>query len=185
MRLVEFIIESTINQTRAHIRDNLFENVNDYLTTTLAKLNSKKPQDLFKAGDPNTLDLNHLALILTGLKIIANPDYRAGLTKRDVGINPNDAKELFNLLNQVDKQGKDSTSVLNVFKSLCKMAPAALKQQREALDIFKTGDDAERKHAAQDLQKFVLKVAQVFNKVHVSAQSTRGVDIPALGAPGI
>lgn len=184
MKLREFIIESAIVSVKAHIRDNLFENVADYLGLVIAQVNNKKPEDLFKANDPKALDLDHLAMILTGLKIIADPDFRAGITKRDVGINPNDAKELFNLLNQVDKQGKDSEAVKNVFKALCKLALPALKKQREELNILKMGDDAERKHMATDLQKLLTKTSQLFNKVRGSAQSTRGVDVPSLGAPG-
>jgi len=180
MKLKEFLVESALVEAKAYIRDNLFENVNDYLSLTLTKINNKKPQDLFKAG-PDMLDLDHLAMIITGLKIVSNPDYRAGLTKQDVGINPNDAKELFNLLNQVDKQGKDQSSVMNVFKALCKLAPQGLKNERTKLDIFKTGDDAERKHEAQELQKLVVKVGQMFNKIRTAANSTRGVDIPTLG----
>jgi len=181
MKLKEFLVESALIEVRAHIRDNLFENINDYLSLTLAKLNNKKPQDLFKAGSPDEINLDHLAMIIAGLKVVANPDFRAGLTKQDIGINPNDAKDLFNLLNQVDKQGKDQGAVINVFKAVCKLAPQGLKNERAKLDIFKTGDDAERKHEAQELQKLVVKVGQMFNKIRTAANSTRGVDIPTLG----
>jgi hypothetical protein len=184
MKLKEFIIESAIASARKHVRENLLENVNDYLSLVLAQLNNKKPQDLFKADDPKALDLNHLAMIMTGMKIIADPDYRAGITKRDVGMNPNDAKELFNLLNLVDKQGKDQDQIKNVFVALCKLAPGALKKQREELDILKAGDDAERKHEIANLQKFMIKTSQLFNKVRVASQGTRGVDVPSLGEPG-
>jgi hypothetical protein len=184
MKLKEFIIESAIVSAKAHIRDHLMENINDYLALVIAQLSNKKPQDLFKENDPKSLDLDHLALMITGLKIIAEPDYRAAITKRDVGVNVNDARELFNLLNLVDKQGHDPDTVNNVFKALCKLAPPALKRQREELEILKIGDDAQRKHAIQDLQKFSAKTVQIFNKVRQSAQSTRGVDVPNLGAAG-
>ena len=180
MKLKEFLLESALTEMKAHIKDNLFENINDYLSLTLAKINNKKPQDLFKPG-ADMLDLDHLAMIITGLKIVANPDYRAGLTKNQIGINPNDAKDLFNILNQVDKMGKDQPGVINVFKALCKLAPSALKNERAELEIFKTGDDAERKHQAQELQKLIVKVGQMFNKIRNAASSTRGVDIPSLG----
>lgn len=184
MKLREFIIESAIVSAKAHIRDHLYENITDYLGLVIAQINNKKHEDLFKANDPKAIDLDHLAMIITGMKIIADPDFRAGITKRDVGINPNDAKELFNLLNQVDKQGKDSEAVKNVFKALTNLAAPALKNQREELNILKTGDDAERKHMAADLQKIMTKTSQLFNKVRISAQSTRGVDVPSLGQPG-
>lgn len=158
----------------------LVENVNDYLSTTLAKLSNKKPEDTAR-GAKNYIDLGHLAFIITGLKILANPDYRTGLTKSEVGINPNDAKELFDILNRVDRNGKDPADVINVFIALCKLAPAGLKRQRAELEIFQTGDESERRHAAQELQKFLLKVSQMFNKVRVASNSTRGVDIPNLG----
>lgn len=181
MLLKEFVVQSALFEARKYVRDNLMENINDYLSLTVAKLNGKKPEDVAK-GKPDYIDLGHLAFIVTGLKILANPDYRTGLTKQDVGINPNDAKELFNLLNRVDKQGKDPSDVINVFIALCKLAPAALKKQRAELEIFQTGDDAERKHAAQELQKLISKVSQTFGKLRVASTSTRGVDIPSLGA---
>jgi len=181
MKLKEFLVESAIIEARAYIRDNLFENVNDYLSLMLTKLSNKKPEDNFKSGSPDAVDLDHLAMIITGLKVVANPDFRAGLTKQDIGINPNDAKELFNVLNQVDKMGKDQSGIINVFKALCKLTPAGLKHERAKLDIFKTGDDAERKNQAQELQKLVVKVSQMFNKIKTSASATRGVDIPTLG----
>jgi|ERR1035437_478613 hypothetical protein len=180
MLLKEFVVQSAIFEARNYIRDNLIENVNDYLSLTLAKLNNKKPEDTAK-GKPDYIDLGHLAVIVTGLKILANPDYRTGLTKQDVGINPNDAKELFAVLNKVDKDGKDPEDVLNVFIALCKLAPAAAKKQRAELEIFQTGDDAERKHAAQELQRLIIKVGQMFNKLRASSTTTRGVDIPSLG----
>jgi len=183
MKLKEFLLESTIQSATTHIRDNLFESIVDYLSLVIAQINNKKPDELFKPG-PNALDLDHLATILTGLKIVADPDYRAGITKRDVGMNPNDAKELFNVLNQVDKQGKDPEAIKNVFVALCKLAPQALKLQRSELDILSAGDEAERKHEAQSLQQVLTKATQLFNKVRVSATSTRGVDVPSLGTPG-
>jgi hypothetical protein len=184
MKLKEFIIESAIVSVKEHVRDHLLENVNEYLSAVFAKLNNKKPQDLFKLNDPNAIDLDHLASILTGLKVLAEPDYRVSLTKRDVGINPNDAKELFNLLNLIDRQGKDPDQIKNVFTALCKIAPGALKQQRQEIEILKTGDDAERKHEVQALQKFMIKISQMFGKIRTASQGTRGVDVPSLGEPG-
>ena len=181
MKLKEFIIESALIETRTYIALELFENVNDYLALVLGKLKNKKTAELFKTGDPNAIDLDHLAMIIAGLKIIANPDYRAGLTKADIGMEPNDAKQLFNLLNQVDKQGKDPMEVANVFKAICKLAPNAVKKQRATLDLLKTGDDAERQHEVQELSKFQIKVGQVFGKIKTAAVGTRGVDVPDLG----
>lgn len=99
------------------------DSVDDFLSLTLAKLKNKKPEDNFKEGDANAIDLDHLAKIVVGLKILANPDHRAGITKRDIGINPNDAKDLFNLLDKVDKTGKDPEAVTVVFTALGKLAP--------------------------------------------------------------
>lgn len=178
MKLKDFILEAAIVEARNLI---LLETVNDYLSLVAAQIKNKKPADLFKDGDPKALDLDHLALIVTGLKIVSNPDYRGAVTKKDIGINPNDAKELFNVLNQVDKMGKDDQAVTNVFKALCKLAPQGLKKERAELDVFKTGSDAERNHELQELQKLVTKVSQMFSKLRASSQTTRGVDVPSLG----
>lgn len=181
MKLREFIIESAFVSTKQIVKDSLFEGVNDYLSLIVAKVNNKKPEDLFKPG-PDAIDLDHLAMIITGLKIIADSGYRTGISKQDIGINPNDAKELFNLLNNIDKNGKDSAGVVNVFKALCKLSPVGFKKQREELDIIKTGDDAARKAAAQSIQKLTIQIGQIFNKVKTSASTTGGVDIQSLGS---
>ena len=176
MLLKEFVLESAITSSR----NELFENVSEYLTLTLAKLN-KRQLDISNKESLDYVDLSHLAIIVTGLKILANPDYRTGLTKREIGINPNDSKDLIAILNRVDKQGKDPRDVLNVFLALCKLAPSGLKQQRQELEAFATGTDDERKKAAQELQKFIIKASQMFNKIKFSSSSTRGVDVASLG----
>jgi hypothetical protein len=184
MRLKEFLIESSINKASNFISQNLNESVVDYLQLVYAKLKNKKPEELFKQGSRDALDLDHLAMIITGLKIIAEPDYRASITKQDVGVNINDAKELFNLLNQVNKLGDDPASIVNVFKALTKLAMPSLKRQRQELEILKVGDDAERDHMAQNIQKLTLKTTQLFNKVRAASTGTRGVDVPTLGDVG-
>ena len=181
MKLQEFLIEAALVQTRNYVISNLFENVNEYLSLTMAKFKNKTAEQTSKVGSPEYIDLDHLAIIITGLKILSNTDYRAGIDKRDIGINPNDAKDLFGLFDKIDKNGNDPTEVVNVFKALIKIAPAGYDAQRKELDVFKSGDDSQRNKAIQELQKLLLKVTQIFNKVRTSANSTRGVDIPSLG----
>jgi hypothetical protein len=185
MKLRDLLVEAAIVDIRTMIVERLLENVNDYLSLTMAKLKNKKPEEAFKAGDPQAVDLDHLALIVTGLYILSNPDYRAGITKQDVGMNPNDLKELFNLLDQVNKQGKDPIAIQNVFKMLCNLAKPALKKKRAELDILQTGDDAERKHELQELEKFTLKVSQMFNKLKSGRDSWKAaggkVELASLG----
>jgi len=183
MRLKQFLIESTITKA-TNVIAQLDENVVDYLALVYGKLKNKKPEELFGANAKDGINLDQLALIITGLKIIAEPDYRAGITKRDVGVNVNDAKELYNFLNQVDKQGHNQSSIENVFKALAKLAGPSLKKQRQELEVLKLGDDAERQHMAQNIQKLQNKTSQIFNKIRIASTSTRGVDIPTLGDVG-
>ena len=180
MRFYNFMIESTLESTEQYIKYQLIENINDFLSQTIAKLNNKKPDEIFKSDNPFAINLDHLAIIMTGLRIISNPDYRTAITKDDVGMNPNDAKDLINVLNQIDKNGKDSIAVLNIFKALCKMAPNVLKKQREELNVLQAGDDATRKQEIQKLQRFATLTSQIFNKVQSASTSTRGVNIPSL-----
>ena len=173
MKLKEFIVESALVEMRNFVANNLFEDVNQYLTMTLAKIKNKSPAEAFKQGDPTAVDLDHLTSIVIGLKILSNADHRDAMTKDDIGISPNDPKQFFKLLADVAKDGKDTTDVKKVFDKIAKLAPTAIKKQRTEFEQLRSGEDAERKHVQQKLEQFTHKVSQLYGKLSQLASGAK------------
>lgn len=172
MKLNEFILESALVEMRSFVANNLFEDVNQYLSMALAKIKNKKPEEAFKEGDPNAVDLDHLTSIVIGLKILSNADHRDSMTKDDIGISPNDPKQFFKLLADVAKDGKDTNDVKAVFAKIAKLAPTAIKKQRTEFEELRSGEEAERKQVQQKLEQFILKVSQLYGKLRQAATTS-------------
>jgi len=169
MKLQEFLLEQAI----VAARPTLLENVSEYLSLVLGKLKNK--------GAEAGIDLDHLAKVIVGLKIITDPTYRSSITKADVGVSLNNAQELYNLLNGVDKQGNDSKFVKSVFDALASLAPSGVKRQKAELDNLKSPDQAERDHEVRQLEQLVSKVAQIFGKIKSATAGEKVAGIPKLG----
>lgn len=185
MKLKEFIVESALIEVRSYVANNLFEDVNQYLSLTLAKLKNKKPEEAFKDGDRNAVDLDHLTSIVVGLKVLANSDHRAALTKSDIGIQANDSKEIFRLFSEISKDGNDNPQVEKVFASIAKLAPTAIKKQRSEFEQLKSGDDAERNHIIQQLEQFLHKVSQAYGKLRQSSNKPSSNNINNMKTVGM
>lgn len=179
MLLRDFVTESAIAELRVRVKDKLSESINDYMAVTIAQLKNKKPEELFKGSNP-MINLENLASIIAGLKVISNREYRGAMTAKDIGINPNSAKELYKLLDDVAKDGKNPKDVEDVFRALKTMAPTMYKKEVEALEDLKSEDDAKRKEAITSLVTFATKIGQTFGKIKAAAQS--GKSAPAAGA---
>ena len=109
---------------------------------------------------------------MVGLKILANSDHRAAFTRDDIGIQPNNPKELFKLFNDIAKDGNDPSYVKKAFKTIGTLAPTALKKQRSEFEKLKVGSDAERRAGIQELEQFSNKVTQAFGKLRSQAQKS-------------
>lgn len=176
MRLRDLVTESAIYELRQRCRELLAESVVDYLGVTLAALKHKKPSEM-------KLDIEHLASIVAGLKVLSNKEYRGAMTQDDVGINPSSAKELFKLFDDVAKDGNDPKNVADVFRALSKIAPNVFKKEAEALEALKSEDEATRKEAITKLDAFSTKVSQMFNKVKSMANSSdKSAEAPVASA---
>jgi hypothetical protein len=173
MKLRELVVETALIELRKLIADNfLFESVSDHLAVTIAKLKNKDPSKLFN-GSPDGIDLDHLALILTGLNVLGNTDYRDAMTKEDIGIDPKNAQELFKLLDEVAKVGKDPEAVTVVFDKIKEIAPKVYTKKRAELDDLKSKDEAVRNQEIKKLEAYMHKVTQSYQKLKTSvAQRT-------------
>ena len=155
MKLRQLTSEIALYELREQIGNLLAESISDYLALTVAKLKNDKP-----------IDLDQLAEFISGLKVIGNPEHRESMTKADIGINPNDFKELFNTLNSITKDGKDVPRMTaDVFVALKSITPSLFKKTRAELDVFENGTKAQKEQEIKKIQVFSTKVNQLFYKI--------------------
>jgi deoxyribodipyrimidine photolyase len=165
MKLREIVLESALSEIRRVVEVHLLEDVNQYLALTLAQIKNKKKEDL------KTIDLDHLTAVIVGLKVLSNSELRQSLSKNDIGIQPNDPKEIFKLFTDVSKDSKDPAYVKKVFDVIAKLTPTAMKKQRSELDKLSSDSDSEKQNVVRDIEQFMHKVSQAYGKLR---QSTAG-----------
>jgi hypothetical protein len=155
MKLRQLSSEIALYELREQIGNLLAESISDYFALTAAKLRNDKE-----------VDLDQLAGFISGLKVIGDPDHRASMTKADIGINPNNVKELFNTLNSITKDGKGMPSLTaDVFIALKTITPSLFKKTRAELEVLESGTKAQKSQAINDIQAFASKVNQLFYKL--------------------
>jgi Fe-S cluster biosynthesis and repair protein YggX len=180
--LQSFLLESAISEFQKDYIDILSEDINQYLSTTLVILKNKKPEDAFKDSDPKAINVDHLAKVIVGVKVLGNQEHRSALTKTEIGFQASDNKELFKFLTDVARDGKDPTHVQKAFDFIAKLAPTAIKKQTIEIEKLKTGNDQERKQVIQDLEKFLHKVSQYYGKLRQSSNQTTKIDSDKLSS---
>ena len=161
MKLNQLTNEVALFELRTQIGFLLSESISDYLALTIAQLKNDKQ-----------VDLDQLSEYVAGLKILGNSDHRESLTKDDIGINPNSFKELFGLLDSINKDGKNiPKQTSEVFTALKVIAPSIFKKTRLELDVLDKGTKADKTKAINDLSVFSTKVNQLFYKIKHGASS--------------
>jgi hypothetical protein len=155
MKLRQLTSEIALFELREQIGNLLAESISDYLSLIVAMLKNDKP-----------VNLDQLAEFISGLKVIGNSEHRESITKADIGINPNDFKELFNTLSSITKNGKDLPKLTaEVFTALKSITPSMFKKTREELAILEKGTKAEKEQQIRKIQSFATKVNQLFYKL--------------------
>lgn len=168
MKLRDLSPEVAIWDARLQIGRLLSESISDYLAHTIAALKNEQK-----------VDLDQLAEFISGLKMLGDDERRSALSKEDLGINPNNFKELFNVLSSVSKTGKDLPKMTDeVFDALRSMSPSGVKNAREELSVLENGTRAQKQEAIKKLQDFTSKFNQFFYKIkHGAAKpKDRAVD---------
>jgi len=169
MKLRQLTTEIALFELREQIGNLLAESISDYLALTIALLKNDKP-----------VNLDQLAEFISGLKIIGNSENRESMTKADIGINPNDFKELFNTLNSITKDGKNMPKMTaDVFVALKSITPSLFKKARAELDVLETGTKAEKEQAIKKIQIFSTKVNQLFYKLKHGATQPKDKAVTA------
>lgn len=168
MKLSQLNNEIAIFEIREMVGELLSESISEYLGMVVAQLKNDKP-----------VDLDKLAQIVAGLKVIGNRDHRESLTKDDIGINLNNVKELYSLLNAVPKDAAKSDKMVDeVFTALKSIAPSMYKKTRQEFEIFEKGTKAEKQQLIQKISAFSTKVNQLFYKLRHEASAPKPKEAP-------
>jgi hypothetical protein len=167
MKVRDLNASTAAYELRAAARAKLSEAVNKHLTMIVDQLRAREGDDVDMKG----IDVAQLAELITGLKVIGKRDFRAAITKDDIGVDPSNARDLFVLLDRVpDKpNAKLDDEASAVFKSLAALAPSMLKSEQSALSKLTSKDAAERLEAVNRLESLASKVDQMYSHVHVAA----------------
>lgn len=155
----------------------LAESITDFFSITISRLKNKPIDEVFHGRE--AVDLERLSKIITALKVLSNKDYREVITKDDIGINPNSAKELFTFLANVRKDGDSEKEVEYIFNALKLMAPSTYRKELEKLEKLKSRDRSERQEAIQSLEVLATKVSQMFQKLKGITTAAKAAGVPS------
>jgi hypothetical protein len=139
------------------------ESITDYFAVQLSKLKNKPTDELFDGSDK--FDIEQLAKVITALKVLSNKDYRSVMSREDIGIHPNSAKELFKFLDTVEKSGKNDRDTEMVFNALKQLAPSMYRKELEALEKLKNKDSTIKQEAVKKIEELAKRVNEMFKKL--------------------
>lgn len=176
MKLRDLSNSTLIFEVRQSLVVLLSESISDYMSTVLAKLKAKKPEELFD-GDKPEISLDRLASLVAGLKVLGTSSYRQAMTKDDLGIDPNNVKDFAKLLDSIPRDGKNIPQLtVAVFTALKVIAPKIFKTEREAMDKLKSDQASERTAKIADLQKFSDQVNKIFKSVREKSTASKSTE---------
>lgn len=164
MKLRDLIIESMLFEVRLQFQEILGESITDYLGQIMVRL---------KKGDDLTDDeLEQVAALLAGMKVLSIPQYRQAMTKNDIGINPNSVTDLYNLLNKIPRDGKFDALTKQVFHALQTIAPSIFKKELTDIKELSGATREERDQVIAKLNSMFTKINQAFSKAKTATSST-------------
>ena len=169
MKLRQLNSEIALYELRTELGNLLSESISDYLSNVIALLKND-----------SKVDLDQLAEFISGLKLLGSDEYRGSMTTADIGMNPNNFKELFQTLNSIPKNKADlPRATANVFLSLKTLAPSGFKKAREELKPFEDGSKSEKAQLIIELQKFATNVNKFFYKIKHGAVQPKDKQVTA------
>lgn len=125
--------------------------------------------DLDKA---EKLDLEQLADIITAIKLLTNADYRQAMTKQDVGIDPNNARDLLKMLDTIpsDPAKQLPSSTRSFVRTVALMSKSLRAKELEALKALVSTDASKRQAAQAELGKLASMVATALEKLKAKVE---------------
>lgn len=169
MKLRELNTETTLFELRCEIKNKLSEAINKHLQTAAAQLSNRGATDKSLKG----IDIDQLASIIAGMKVLSKNEYRDAMTKDDIGINLRNSKEFFSMLDQIpDAPASELTGLSKeVINSLTHVAPSIKRAELVQLNKLISNDPAERKGAEAYLKAIALKIDGMYAKIKTLASA--------------
>jgi hypothetical protein len=150
----------------------LNESITDYLKTALETIKKKTPSELFNE-DEGGFDLEELARVIVGMRVLSNKSYREAISYEDVGINPNSAREVHDILKSVGKHGDKMTEKTHkFFKSVTSLTPKMLKKELTKLEALKDGDHKARTDVIVELERLASGVEKIYQTIRTIAKQS-------------
>jgi hypothetical protein len=165
MKINDLIIESLVFEIRLTMREALSEAITDYFAQILAKLR--------RAEELSHDEVQRVSSLIAGIKVLSVPQYRQAMTRSDIGINPNSARELHDLLVKIPKDGKLDRLTDEVFQALSKIAPSIFKKELEEIEALNRAPKQEHEHQVNKLAALFAKIYQAFNKTKTAAANNK------------
>lgn len=112
-------------------------------------------------------DIESLADVITAIRILTNPDYCQAITKREVGIDPNNAAELLSILDTIPN---DPTKVIpsktkEFIRAVAFMSKSLRQKELAELKLIFGPNTHERQHAIIALQKLSVQVIKALDRL--------------------
>jgi hypothetical protein len=161
-----FLRESLEAELLEHLRGDVFlqESVLDLFSKAVAQVKNAD-------GVPKGVDVTQLATMMTFLSILGNTSHRAAMTKDDIGIDPSNVKDLYDLLNKVKGTGAQEGDVENVVKNVVGLAPSQLHKTEEDLQQLTSDDPTARKAVVDRITAFYTKLQAAMAKMKTIASA--------------
>lgn len=168
MLIQELLIIGAETSVRKKFNDLLLEDANKFILSAVAALKAQKPE---QGDELRGVDIETLAKLITGIKIITKAEYRSAMTKDDVGINPNNAKELLDMLDTVPNAPKDKLQggAAKFFTAVSSLSKSMLEKTKELIKQAISTEKAERDAALKELTIFASKVDQMVAKLRTAS----------------
>lgn len=142
----------------------LMEGVVDFIGKYVAQIKNKE--------DLSDVDISQLAVMMTALQILGDKDLRDSITKDDVGIDANDTKQVYNLLQNVKATGTQESGVKKIINGIVNLAKSKLKSNVEVLTKMKDGDDTEKRNAINAVTKMYGNLQASIQKMKSSVSGS-------------
>lgn len=157
-----------IEEARKQISFPLFEAINGHLAKTVAALAARENDDNSAAG----VDFKRLGNILTTLKIITDKDLHSGITKDDIGFDPNDVKDIFGALDRVPDSvsAKLPVDLDKFFVTTAALSNSVKREELKTLAKLLDKDETVRATAVKELKQLSIKIDQLYNKLKTLAK---------------
>lgn len=117
------------------------------------------------------LDIEELADLITTVKLLTNPDFRQAMTKKDVGIDPTSAEDLFKMLDMIPSDmSKDMPKAARDFiRAVATTSKSTRSKELASLKLLVGPSSSQRDAALAELKKVAQNVVKALEALKAKA----------------